>query len=54
MFDIALSLAQFQRMMVKMIFGLPGEAAYVDDLIITGATESEYWKKSNQVSLVSE
>ena len=43
-FDLALSPAQFQRLMDTMISGLPGVAAYLDDLIITGSTETEHWE----------
>ena len=43
-FGVASSPVQFQRMMDAMIYGLPGVAAYLDDLIITGATENEHWE----------
>ena len=43
-FGAASSPAQFQRMMDAMISGLPGVAAYLDDLIITGATETNIGK----------
>ena len=43
-FGLASSPAQFQRLMDTLIAGLPGVAAYLDDLIITGATEKEHWE----------
>ena len=43
-FGVASSPAQFQRLMDTMISGLPGVAAYLDDLIITGSTETEHWE----------
>ncbi|XP_014676701.1 PREDICTED: uncharacterized protein K02A2.6-like [Priapulus caudatus] len=43
-FGIAASPAQFQRCMDSLIGQLPGVAAYLDDLIITGRTEAEHWK----------
>ena len=43
-FGLASSPAQFQRLMDTLIAGLPGVAAYLDDLIITGSTEKEHWE----------
>ena len=43
-FGVASSPAQFQRLMDTMISGLPGVAAYLDDLIITGSVETEHWE----------
>ena len=43
-FGVTSSPAQFQRMMDTMISGLPGVAAYLENLIITGATENEHWE----------
>ena len=43
-FGLASSSAQFQRLMDTMISGLPGVAAYLDDLIITESTETEQWE----------
>jgi hypothetical protein len=42
-FGIASSPAQFQRCMDTMIADLPGVAAYLDDLIVTGSSETEHW-----------
>ena len=36
--------AQFQRLIDTLISGLPGVAAYLDDLIITRSTETEHWE----------
>lgn len=41
-FGVASSPAQFQRCMDHMISGLPGVAAYLDDLIVTGSSEREH------------
>ena len=43
-FGVTSSPAQFQRLIVTMISGLPGVAAYLDDLITSGSTETEHWK----------
>ena len=43
-FGEASSPAQFQRFMDTMISELPGVAAYLDDLIITGSIETEHWE----------
>ena len=43
-FGVASSPAQFQRCMDSLISELPGVAAYLDDLIITGKTEDEHWE----------
>ena len=48
-FGVASSPAQFQRLMDTMISGLSGVAAYLDDLIITGATEAEHWENVEQL-----
>ncbi|KAF6033658.1 hypothetical protein EB796_008032 [Bugula neritina] len=42
-FGIAPGPAQFQRCMDTLTQKLPGVAAYLDDLIITGKTEEEHW-----------
>ena len=42
-FGLASSLGQFQRLMDFTIRDLHGVAAYLDDLIITGATEVDHW-----------
>ena len=42
-FGLASSPAQFQRCMDTMTADLPGVAAYLDNLIITGKTTEEHW-----------
>ena len=42
-FGLASSPGQFQRLMDSAIRDLHDVAAYLDDLIITGATEEEHW-----------
>ena len=46
---VASSPTQFQRIMDAMISGLPGVVAYLDDLIITGATENEHWENAERL-----
>jgi len=41
---VASSPAQFQRCMDSMISDLPGVAAYLHDLIVTGQTEESHLK----------
>ncbi|KAF6022504.1 hypothetical protein EB796_019178 [Bugula neritina] len=50
-FGIAPGPAQFQRCMDTLTQKLPGVAAYLDDLIITGKTEEEHW--TNLTNLLS-
>ena len=50
-FGIASGPAQFQRCMDSLTQDLPGVAAYLDDLIITGRTEEEHW--TNLTNLLS-
>lgn len=42
-FGVASSPAQFQRCMDSLTAKLPGVAAYLDDLIVTGHTTEEHW-----------
>jgi len=42
-FGVASSPAQFQRCMDSLTSELPGVAAYLDDLIVTGKTKQEHW-----------
>ena len=35
--------------MDALISGLPGVSAYLDDLIITGATENEQWENAERL-----
>ena len=42
-FGVASSPAVFQRLMDAMTADLPGTAAYMDDLILTGSTPEEHW-----------
>ena len=48
-FGIASSPAQFQRCMDSLTVELPGVAAYLDDLIITGSTVDEHWANLNRL-----
>ena len=48
-FGVASSPAQFQRCMDSLTQKLPGVAAYLDDLIITGSTEKEHWENLNRL-----
>ena len=48
-FGVTSSPAHFQRLMDTMISGLSGVAAYLDDLMITGATEAEHWENVEQL-----
>ena len=48
-FGIASSPAQFQRCIDSLICDLPGVAAYLDDLIVTGRTEDEHWENLNKL-----
>ena len=48
-FGVASSPAQFQRCMDTMTSDLPGVAAYLDDLIVTGKTNEEHWNNLNKL-----
>jgi transposase InsO family protein len=48
-FGVASSPAQFQRCMDTMIADLPGVAAYLDDLIVTGSTQESHWKNLDKL-----
>ena len=48
-FGVASSPAQFQRCMDSLVGDLPGVAAYLDDLIVTGRTEEEHWENLSKL-----
>jgi len=48
-FGVASSPAQFQRFIDSIVSDLPGVAAYLDDIIITGTDELSHWKNLEQL-----
>ena len=48
-FGVASSPAQFQRCMDSLTANLPGVAAYLDDLIVSGATREKHWANLNRL-----
>jgi len=48
-YGIASSPAIFQRIMDQILQGLPSVVCYLDDILITGKSESEHWENVEQV-----
>ena len=48
-FGVASAPAIFQRLMDTILQGIPGVICYIDDIMVTGATEEEHLKNLEQV-----
>jgi hypothetical protein len=48
-FGIASAPAMFQKMMDTILQGIPGTICYVDDILVTGATEEEHLRNLEEV-----
>ena len=48
-FGMASAPAIFQRLMDTILQGIPGVICYIDDIMVTGATEEEHLKNLEQV-----
>ena len=48
-FGIASAPAQFQKIMDTILQGIPGAMCYIDDIVVTGATEGKHLQNLEEV-----